>query len=75
MVLPDGRAPFAVGSGSHRWTVDAPGSQETLRELSLASDLGEVLDDREAYVAVMTAIRSGKVLRSLHRYEFVVHFL
>jgi alpha-L-rhamnosidase len=58
VVLPDGRAPFAVGSGSHRWTVDAPASHETLRELSLASDLGEVLDDREAYVAVMTAIRS-----------------
>ena len=58
VVLPDGRAPFAVGSGSHRWTVQFAAPRESLPALSLASDLGGILDDREAYVAVMTAIRS-----------------
>lgn len=58
VVLPDGRAPFAVGSGSHRWTVQFAAPRESFPALSLASDLGEILDDRDAYAAVMAAIRS-----------------
>jgi alpha-L-rhamnosidase len=55
--LPDGTV-HHVGSGEHRWTVEASASASvTEREpLSLTSSLSQVIDDPEAYAALIEAL-------------------
>jgi alpha-L-rhamnosidase len=52
--LPDGEV-HAVGAGSHRWTVAAP-AEPSHRALSSSSAMTEIIDDVEAYTAVLAAI-------------------
>ncbi|MDA2809967.1 family 78 glycoside hydrolase catalytic domain [Nocardiopsis sp. RSe5-2] len=55
--LPSG-AEYDVGSGEHHWTERHPRPRRTRAPLSLDSDLVTVIDDPEAYEAVLAAIRS-----------------
>ncbi|MEU4674785.1 family 78 glycoside hydrolase catalytic domain [Amycolatopsis sp. NPDC023774] len=53
--LPSG-AEHEVGSGTHTWTERHPRRRRTRAELGLDSDLATIVDDVEAYRAVMGAI-------------------
>jgi alpha-L-rhamnosidase len=52
------RATHDVGSGTHTWTEPAHPSQHESGSLSLDSDLATIIDDPEAYAAVLGAIHS-----------------
>lgn len=54
--LPGAKEGFAVGSGAHRWTVDHVPVQRTISKPSLQTDLAELIDDQEAYAAVIQAV-------------------
>nr|WP_314845447.1 family 78 glycoside hydrolase catalytic domain [uncultured Microbacterium sp.] len=55
VLLPDGRR-HRVGSGAHRWISSAPHAREAQGEVGPASSLAEVVDDREAYEAILEVI-------------------
>ena len=55
--LPSG-AIHDIGSGAHTWVEDHPRPAPTRGVLSLSSSLAEIIDDPEAYRAVLAAIRS-----------------
>ena len=55
--LPGGAAPFTVGSGSHRWTVEVPAPAPVDGAVSMQSELADIVDDQEAYGAVMAVMR------------------
>ena len=54
--LPGAREFVRVGSGSHRWSVQADAEAPARGEVSLETPLSEVIDDPEAYAAVWTTI-------------------
>lgn len=53
VVLPGSGETFEVGSGEHRWTVADPRRPEPDAEVTLESSLAAIVDDREAYAAVV----------------------
>jgi alpha-L-rhamnosidase len=55
--LPSG-ATHDVGSGVHTWVEDHPRRAPTRGALTLSSSLAEIIDDPEAYRAVLAAIRA-----------------
>ncbi|MCI2419501.1 glycoside hydrolase family 78 protein [Saccharopolyspora sp. K220] len=55
--LPSG-VEHEVGSGTHIWTERHPRRRRTRTELGLGSDLATIVDDVEAYQAVMAAMSS-----------------
>ncbi|MFK4762503.1 family 78 glycoside hydrolase catalytic domain [Microbacterium sp. ZW T5_45] len=55
VVLPDGTR-HTVGSGTHRWTSDAPAAADAPAEVGLASSLAAIVDDREAYGAILEVL-------------------
>jgi len=55
VVLPDGQR-FTVGSGSHRWTVEAPEAWPAPGEVGFDSSLAAIVDDREAYDAIVDVL-------------------
>jgi alpha-L-rhamnosidase len=55
--LPSG-ADHEVGSGTHTWTESHPRPRRTRTGLGLDSDLATIVDDVEAYQAVLAAISS-----------------
>ncbi len=55
VVLPDG-ARHTVGSGSHRWTSAAPVERSAPGEVGPSSSLADVVDDREAYEAILEVL-------------------
>ena len=57
--LPDGRR-FTVGSGSHHWVSDAPEAAAAAGAVGFDSSLAELLDDAEAYQAVLAALAERK---------------
>ena len=57
--LPGGSDPFEVGSGEFQWEVDDPRPTHAPRRVSGESSLAEVIDDPEAYRAILTAIASA----------------
>ena len=54
--LPGSPDPIAVGSGRHRWSVDAPPPAAAPGEVSVSTELSEIIDDPEAYAAVWSTI-------------------
>jgi alpha-L-rhamnosidase len=56
-VLPSG-ATHEVGSGRHSWVEHLPRQERRRGSLSLDSDLTEVIDDPQAYGAVLDAIHA-----------------
>jgi alpha-L-rhamnosidase len=56
--LPDGSA-HRVGSGEHRWTVQAPVARPVTAPLSLSSSLTQVIDDPEAYAALILSLEEA----------------
>jgi alpha-L-rhamnosidase len=56
--LPDGSAPFEVGSGHHGWIVRDTRERFAARGLSLLSTLAEIADDAEAYETIVRALHS-----------------
>jgi alpha-L-rhamnosidase len=56
--LPDGRAPFSVGSGTHEWRLAAPRERRPAQPpLTLDSAMSEVAERPEAYRAVIDALK------------------
>jgi alpha-L-rhamnosidase len=53
--LPGAAEPLSVGSGSHRWEVAAPASGNGRAPVSLDTPLAEVIDDQEAFDALLAA--------------------
>jgi alpha-L-rhamnosidase len=51
-----GQDQFIVGSGRHSWTVPAPAVPELATDLGPATDLATIIDDREVYETIVTAI-------------------
>jgi alpha-L-rhamnosidase len=56
--LPGAAEPLSVGSGSHRWEVAAPVTGNGRRPVTLDSPLAEVIDDQEAFDALLAALRA-----------------
>lgn len=54
--LPSG-ARYEIGSGSHMWTEKHPRSAHPRGRLTLGSSLATIIDDQQAYEAVLGAIR------------------
>lgn len=54
--LPGASEAVSVGSGTHHWTVVAPSTEVTHGEVTLFSDLGEIVDDPQAYATISDAI-------------------
>jgi alpha-L-rhamnosidase len=73
--LPDGTAPFEVGSGRHEWSVVAPlPAARPMRPLSLETALGDIIDDPAAYATVLEvfdrhAPEAARTLRTRTRWE------
>ncbi|MCW4386242.1 glycoside hydrolase family 78 protein [Salinibacterium sp. SYSU T00001] len=57
-VLLPGGSSHEVGSGAHSWTVPAPAPTAAPGPVHLGTPLADIVDDREAYAAVVEAIRS-----------------
>jgi alpha-L-rhamnosidase len=58
VILPGGDGePIEVGSGTHRWTYPYQVPPPVRVPLTSDSTLGEVIDDPEAWAAVLAAIR------------------
>ncbi|GAB3601522.1 alpha-L-rhamnosidase [Microbacterium tumbae] len=55
VVLPDGQR-HSVGSGAHRWTSSAPAESAAPGEVGFASSLAAVIDDQEAYAAILEVL-------------------
>jgi len=73
--LPDGSDDVEVGSGSHTWTVRVPDEERPpVRELSLRTELVDIIGDPQAYQAVLTAFdrhapHFAEVLRTHTQWE------
>jgi alpha-L-rhamnosidase len=57
VVLPDGRE-FEVGSGSHEWEMEDAAPPLAATRVGLESTLAEVIDDREAYRAIVEVLEA-----------------
>jgi alpha-L-rhamnosidase len=57
--LPGAAEPVRVGSGSHRWDVEVPVASTRAGAVSLETELADIVDDPEAYRALMGALRSS----------------
>lgn len=51
-----GRAPESVGSGEHEWRYDEPAPGAPTRPLTLDSSTAAIIDDEDAYAAVIAAL-------------------
>jgi alpha-L-rhamnosidase len=60
VVLPDGQQ-HCVGSGSHRWTVDAPVGASAPGEVGLDSSLAAIIDDPDAYASVLRILGAERI--------------
>jgi len=74
VALPDGSAPFEVAAGAHVWTVRLPVAARAPQGLSMASTLGDVIDDQRSYATVLEvfdrhAPAAAQRLRSATRWE------
>jgi len=58
VALPDGSDEFVVGSGEHTWTVRSAQITPRVTELSLKSDLASIIEDPDAYAAVLAAFET-----------------
>lgn len=58
VVLPDGQT-HEVGSGTHAWEVADTAVASAPGEVSFATNLADIIDDPEAYRAVLDVIRAG----------------
>ncbi|MFH8252711.1 family 78 glycoside hydrolase catalytic domain [Microbacterium sp. B2969] len=73
--LPDGSEPFTVGSGTHEWTVAGSSrSINRVQQLSMRTDLAQVIEDPDAYAAVLGALErhaphAAQTLRTRTRWE------
>ncbi|TQM11999.1 alpha-L-rhamnosidase [Pseudonocardia kunmingensis] len=56
--LPGAAQVLTVGSGTHRWEVAAPAASNGHGTVGLETPLAEVIDDPEAYEALVTTLRS-----------------
>jgi alpha-L-rhamnosidase len=56
--LPDGSAPFDVGSGRHEWIVRDTRAPRPTASLSLMSTLADISDDLEAYETIKSTLDS-----------------
>jgi len=56
VLLPGAPTALTVGSGEHSWVVEPASAPAPLSTVSPASTLAEIIDDREAYQAVLGAI-------------------
>ncbi len=56
VLLPGASDDITVGSGEHEWTISAPADAPAFGEVSLGTDLADIIDDPEAYAAVWTTI-------------------
>ncbi|GGZ41433.1 alpha-L-rhamnosidase [Streptomyces bluensis] len=61
--LPSGDR-FMVGSGTHRWVEDHPKPTPSRSPLTLSSSLATIIDDQQAYHAVLGAIAGLDVARA-----------
>ncbi len=74
--LPGGGEPITVGSGTHRWEVAAPSAGDGRAPVTLDTPLADVIDDQEAYDAVLSAIRArdeAKVREFLDQTRWLPH--
>jgi alpha-L-rhamnosidase len=74
--LPGGGAPISVGSGTHRWEVAAPATSNGHGPVTLETPLAEVIDDEEAYDALLGAVRgrdAAKVREFLDQTRWLPH--
>jgi alpha-L-rhamnosidase len=55
VTLPGQTRPFTVGSGQHSWTVNETRQAHHLQELSLTSAMAQIIDDPDAYQALLDA--------------------
>ncbi|HWU60079.1 MAG TPA: family 78 glycoside hydrolase catalytic domain [Microbacteriaceae bacterium] len=56
VILPGSVNPLTVGSGEHSWIVESQSSTAELPAVSTSSSLADIIDDREAYRAVLDVI-------------------
>ncbi|WP_243231741.1 alpha-L-rhamnosidase [Microbacterium sp. CIAB417] len=59
VILPDGRR-LTVGSGTHRWSCAAPASPSTPARVDFGSSLAAIIDDREAYDAIVEVLHAWR---------------
>jgi alpha-L-rhamnosidase len=74
--LPGGGEPISVGSGTHQWEVAAPATSNGHGPVTLDTPLSEVIDDQEAYDALLGAIRArdeAKVQQFLDETRWLPH--
>jgi len=74
--LPGSAEPISVGSGTHRWEVAAPAAGDGRGPVTLETSLAEVIDDREAFDALLSAVRvrdEAKVREFLDQTRWVRH--
>jgi len=75
-VLLPGAEPVSVGSGTHRWEVPAPATRNGRGPVTFDTPLAEVIDDLEAFDAVLNAIRArdeAQVQALLDRTRWLPH--
>ena len=58
-MLPDGRE-LEVGSGTHEWEVEDAAPPVAATRVGLDSTLAAVIDDREAYRAILEVLEAAK---------------
>ncbi|WP_413106055.1 alpha-L-rhamnosidase C-terminal domain-containing protein [Streptomyces sp. Inha503] len=61
--LPSG-ARYEVGSGTHTWIEDHPRAAAPRTRLTLSTSLATIIDDQQAYDAVLQAIRGSDAARA-----------
>nr|BFF24654.1 hypothetical protein GCM10025732_26190 [Glycomyces mayteni] len=59
LVTLPGRASEEVGSGDHEWTVDDPRTEPRSPGLTVDARLSDLIEDAEAYGAVLRAVESA----------------
>ncbi len=74
--LPGNAEQVSVGSGTHRWEIPAPTTGGSLQPVTLATPLAEVIDDQEAFDALLQAFRvrgGAKVREFLDQTRWLPH--